>query len=326
MPDTPQSDWIGNRIDTIQQDVDELRGLHPSTNEFSTLSAALKLILHSGALNMYTTVGSSNFDDIFYIDCLAGSGISAHGDSDERCFRGSPLITAEYSDEFTKMYFIERDRDNAEALRARLDYLSIEPSKYEIYLGDTNEKIREVTDDIWRSQDSERFHTFTFVDNEGLNFKWDSIEYLSDEITTDFLINYPTGGVAQEAPNRGDRVLDFFGTDLWSIDDEEFGREYLKELYENDLRSVGKDIQEWVNIYSGTRSFEYDLVYATRETSGGSEYMEAIRYLKTFIEQVDGNDVENIIDQDQETISNFHQEAEREVERDNDSQSGLEEF
>ena len=331
MSDQVTANWIERRIDTIQQDVEDLHDVHSSVNEFNTLSAALKLILHSGSLNMYLNVAPNHFDGLFYIDCLAGSGLSEHDEGD-KCFRGSPLIAAERKEEFAKMYFLEKDSDHIEALHQRLDYLSVEPSKYEIYEGDANEKIQDVIEDIWETKKDRNlssFHTFTFIDNEGLDFKWESINNLVVEvgdggITTDLLINYPTGGAAQEAPNRGDKVLDFFGTDLWKVDDP--SRESLRELYEDDLRSIGKDIQEWVNIYSGTRSFEYDLVYATRETQGGSGYMDAVRHLRKFIERVDGNDVDQIIDGDQETISAYNREVEREIERDSEDQSGFEDF
>ena len=54
------------------------------------------------------------------------------------------------------------------------------------------------------------------------------------------------------------------------------------------------------------------MIYATRETEGGSEYIEVIKYVKEFIEAFDGADVDDMLDiinGDQDTMESYYPES-----------------
>lgn len=99
----------------------------------------------------------------------------------------------------------------------------------------------------------------------------------------------------------------------------------------------GPSHQMPVKVRSGTKSFEYDMIYATRDTASGSGYIEAIEYVKEFIENVDGVDIEDMLQMmhgDQMMINSFLPEVKDidddlldgdDDDRDN-NQSGLDEF
>ena len=326
-------DWVMDRVDSLTEGSDELKELYPNVyNEFDTWSA-LKLILHAATVNMYTKVISNHKEDFFYIDALAGSGVSVYGDQGD-CFLGSAILAAKQAEEpFTKMYFIEQDSDNVEALEDRLYHAFYEldleitpPDAYEVIPGNTNKEMENVVSDIWKIAKSRRetpnFNHPTFIDNQGLDVYWETVKKVAPKPTGDLLINFPTAPVGRtaNASHSQEAMNKFYGGDTWDVDDK--GRENLLDIYTAQLKSLDKPVQKVVNIESGVTSYEYDMIYATRETSRGSEYVNAIEYVREFIEAVDGADVEEmlkVLRGDQMTIQSF-------LPRDDERQTGMEEF
>ena len=91
-----------------------------------------------------------------------------------------------------------------------------------------------------------------------------------------------------------DSLAAFFGRDMW--DEEPKTREHYKEVYMQQLDSLGVPEKVAVKIDSGVKSYYYDMIYATRTTRGGSGYTDAVAYVKQFVEAVDGGTVEEILD------------------------------
>jgi hypothetical protein len=88
-------EYIQTRIESLTEDSQEFYSQVPGqANDFDTWFA-LKLILHSAKVNMYTIVFAQNdyYSDLYYIDALAGSGVSQYN-KENRCFLGSLLIAA----------------------------------------------------------------------------------------------------------------------------------------------------------------------------------------------------------------------------------------
>jgi len=298
-----EREWITERVDGLTESSDAVLDVCPDVvNSFNTWSA-LKLIVLSASVNMYTKVISKHMDDFFYIDALAGSGVSEYGE--DQCFLGSPILAAKASAEpFSKMYCIEQNDDKREALEERLEYvfsnpdIDIEPPEdWEVYPGDVNEVLDDVISDIWKeARPDPSFNYFAFIDNQGLDFHWESMEQLGD-LTGDLLINYPAArGVGDNMNNEESRdsLAAFFGRDMW--DEEPKTREHYKEVYMQQLDSLGVPEKVPVKIDSGVKSYYYDMIYATRTTRGGSGYTDAIAYVKQFVEAVDGGTVEEILD------------------------------
>lgn len=325
---------VKERVPTLTRHAEDIREIEPEVyNEFGTWSA-LKLIVHAATVNMYTTVISDHFNDWFYIDALAGSGVSVYGDEDES-FLGSPLLAAKNASEpFTKIYFIEKDEENAAALEKRLEAgfngsdLEVTPPEcgWEVFVGDANEELQRVTSDMWKvaKRDGKaNFNHLTFIDNQGLNLTWDGIRRLAPKPTGDLLINFPTSAVIRAAGHEDseDAMTEYYGSEVWR---SASGKEELLEAYTRRLSSVEKTEQVVTNIDSGTKNYHYDMVYATRETRGGSDYINAIEYINDFVEAVDGADVEEmlqILRGNQMTMESFLPEQD-----DNDPQSRLAEF
>jgi three-Cys-motif partner protein len=302
--------WIQERVDSLTGDSPaRLKEIHPETcNSFGPWSA-LKLILHAATVNMYTKVMSSPkspFDEFYYVDALAGTGLSEYENGD--CFLGSPILAAKSATApFKKMYFIEGKAENADALEARLEFafndpqFNIqEPDDWQVLPGDTNELMDDVVADIWEQRSpGAKFHTLTFVDNQAMDFDWESMEKMA-ELSTDFLVTYQGAqavgmNINIEATHRG-KLKDHFGRNLWGHglnSREEYKRTYIKQmrsLFDTDSILVP------TKIYSGRKSYDYDVIYATRETKSGSGYVDAVKYVKEFVENFDGQDVEDMIE------------------------------
>ncbi|MGQ5515691.1 three-Cys-motif partner protein TcmP [Halococcus saccharolyticus] len=297
-----------DRVEDLRDNADELKGVAPNQfNEFGPWSA-LKLILHAATTNMYTKVISQHMDDFFYIDALAGSGVSVYGDQGD-CFLGSPVIAAKNATEpFTKMYFIENDPDKADALRRRLDEVFENsmvdvtvPEAYQVYEGDANEQLREVVNDMWdiayENPNGPSFNHFTFIDNQGLDVEWDDgIEKVAPTPTGDLLINFPTSNIVRTAHHTDSEsaMNRFYGGNMW--DTEEKNKQTLREKYCERLTGVEKEKKVVANVDSGGRNYEYDMIYGTRETNRGSGYIDAVDYVRDFVEAVDGADVDEMLE------------------------------
>lgn len=293
--------YIKRRVDALRDHSQEIYSQAEGvSNEFSSWTA-LKLILHSAAINMYTSVHQSEgTGDTFYIDALSGSGVSMYGT--ERYFVGSPLIAvrdAKYP--FTKMYFIDSNADYCEALRERLNYVFsfpdyAEPETIEIIEGDVNEEIGWIVDEI---QDigsyDRRYNYYCFIDNQGLDVEWSTLQQLTPTPYGDLLINLPIAhaigrNIDTEAAAR------FYGAPLTEILPGRPSRAELRDRYLDQLASRNRAIQSSTTVQTNIGSFYYDLVYATRPTGGNNGYMDVIDYVKQFIESVHSGDIDRILD------------------------------
>lgn len=346
-----EREWIADRVRGLTEQAGEIEPSFEEgvDNSFNTWSA-LKLIVHATTINMYTKVISNHFEDHFYIDALAGSGLSEYGEGEEgEYFHGSPIVAAKHADHpFTKMYFVDDNSDRCNLLRQRLDFIFQndkfdiqQPGDWEVKCGNSNELIEDIIQDIWcEAKPNPNFHTFSFVDNQALDFDWTSMEQIA-EVSADFMVNYPGSmGVGMNIKNKSAHegaLKDFFGRDLWDLGLDTRG-EYKNE-YVGQLRSLFDDESHIVpvKVESGTKSYNYDMIYATRDTSGGSGYVEAVEYVKEFVENVDGADVEEMLEVmkgDQSAIAGFLP-KDKEIDEDlldgdgekrDESQSGLEDF
>ena len=332
------SDYIRQRVDALRHNSEDIHSQAEGIfNNFDTWTA-LKLILHSAAVNMYTTVhAGQGTGDTFYIDALAGSGVSKY-DSD-RWFVGSPIVAARAAKEpFTKMYLIESNDEYCNALHDRLNYaFSIpgytEPDELEIIEGDVNDEIMSVVDDIENTGNfNDRFNYYCFVDNQGLDVEWPSIEHLTPRPYGDLLINLPTAhGIGRNYDTEA--AARFYGISSQELSSGQPTRADLHRRYCDQLRERGREVQTSTQVQTDIGSFYYDLVYATRETGGDNGYMDVIRYVKEFIESVHSGDVGRILDvldTDQTPLGQFlpDESIEDELpdEDEDDDQRGLNEF
>jgi hypothetical protein len=105
-----------------------------------------------------------------------------------------------------------------------------------------------------------------------------------------------------------EELNDFYCVDLNEKDLPDSGvRPVMKDIYQECLSANGRPIQRSTNIDANVGSYEYDLLYATRDIEGGNDYIRVIEYVKEFIEDVHAGDIDNILQVLHEDQSSFEQ-------------------
>lgn len=292
-------EWVKEQLQDLQANADAIWGERPDiANSFGEWSA-IKLIALAGIVDLYTTIIPNNFNRFYYIDALAGSGSVYMEEQDER-FVGSPILTAALAHEpFDYMYLIEQDTDRAQALRQRMDFIDSEldyglNGNYTVIEGDANEEIphlieEELLDIILESGS---VHTLAFIDNERTDVKWSTVEKLTT-IWSDLVVNFPANNIQRMAGVPNENALnEFFGNNRWrSAGTDSMA---LRTVYQGNLSEVGRDVQGAVRV-QGSRNFHYDVIYATRETSSGSPFMDAFNWLQEKLEDLHGDDIDRVL-------------------------------
>ena len=147
-----------------------------------------------------------------YIDAFAGPGLNRlRGRS--LTIDGSPLIAldarAPNGTRFDHLFFIERDPTVAAELRGVLNGRD-HARRARVITGDVNEELPKLITKLPR-----RSPTFVFVDPEGIEPRWTTIEAIAPW-RTELLINFPLGMSINRNPGS-DKVTAYFGTERWRV-------------------------------------------------------------------------------------------------------------
>lgn len=298
-------DWVLNQLELLTEHTPELveRVGEPDTlNEYNPMTV-LKLGVLAAGIDVYTKIATKDFEHTHYIDALAGSGITKIDGRDEYVV-GSPIVTAAMMHEpFKHLHFIEQKKTHRDALHTCLEYIvdetdiSLSRDMYTVHAGDSNDIAPSIIDEI-QDETPEYFegaNIFAFLDNEGPNIHWETVDRLSDPYG-DLLITFPSTGISRRrGKGKEHKIEPFFRGARWK---NEMDEDWYRECYMRDLASIGKPKQETVRINSRDRSgrFYYDMIYGARRTDGGSPWMNAIQSVKHRIERLTGGDVENVLD------------------------------
>ena len=156
-----------------------------------------------------------------YIDLFAGSGKCRAG---KRVYLGSPLLalTARYP--FTDYFFVDINKENVVTLQQRC-MASPWHKHVRVLQGDGNKVVHKIVDHIL-AVDSEYLEgqwpslNLAFLDPDGLELEWSTVETLARVNRMDLIIHYPQGGLNRsmkqafrsEEETRVDR---FFGDREW---------------------------------------------------------------------------------------------------------------
>jgi three-Cys-motif partner protein len=295
--------YIRPRVGALLDHSEEIYSEAPGpTNEFDTWSA-LKLILHSASVRTYTTVhANQGTEDLFYIDALAGTGLSEY---DGGYFLGSALLALrEVNTPFKKMYFIENKPEYAEILEERLKVAFelpgfSEPEDWEVYQEDANDQIPRVVDEIWSTGDFDNgVNYYCFIDNKAADVKWDAIEELTPKPYGDLLINIPLRQTIGRNINKETttELDEFYGMDLSNVTFHRNIREQCLQLYLENLANRDRPKQVVTGVDAGTGSYGYELAYVARKTRNGNPWLDAIRYVRDFVEQFHGGDIHRMLE------------------------------
>jgi three-Cys-motif partner protein len=263
---------------------DELNNYRPMT--------ALKLVMLATGIDVFSKNAVPKFDHTYYLDLFAGSGATRIRQQN-RAIAGSPILAPVVARKhFREYHYVEIDEDAANALESRLDVAAnrfdFPRERCHVHTGkDANEWTHDFLDDLREEAPGYKgVNLFTFIDPEGLEPEWSVVNRIGD-IYGDTLINFPEVGTSRKKDSG--QATKFFGTDKHQHKRSETAR---RKFYEQRLRSCqNTDITIPTRIDSGRSGnrFHRQLIYATRETPGGSPWQDAIHSMGDKLETLDGD-------------------------------------
>ena len=210
-----------------------------------------------------------------YIDAFAGPGQNLLNRSG-RVIDGSPLIALNASGPkgtvFDRLFFIENDLEAVSELNQLLSSHD-KRNRAKVIPGDVNQKLPELMAEL-----SKRSPTFIFIDPEGIDPRWSTIEAVVPW-QTELLINFPLGmSIKRNLTSR--KVVDYFGTQ--NVDSllkqavSNIDRPLL-DFYKERLRTIGYGFQvedERLVKTSSNQSLYY-LIFAGK-VDVGKRIMESV--------------------------------------------------
>ncbi len=229
-----------------------------------------------------------------FIDLFSGPG-KCQIDTTHEVILGSPLLAITTKFPFTDCFFVDSEQENLVALKQRLSRKSSLMVNYSY--GDANIKVQEIVDRI--SEIDSKFIkgawpslNLAFLDPEGLELEWDTVEKLAGLNRMDLIIHYSQHGINRMAANsissNTDTIVDrFFGDRKWRqiyIDNRDKGIHLpLMNYYKERLISLGyveiKDEEEiWTDAVRNRRNAPlYRLLFASKNSLG----MKFWKHIKT---------------------------------------------
>lgn len=142
-----------------------------------------------------------NWRSLNYIDLFAGPGKNRL--TDERVVLGSPMLALSQKRSFDRYFFSDLDNASIEALKKRCSGFPTEYPKITFQVGDANQVVENVVKTILAIDKpiSDKWPSLNlaFLDPEGLELHWETVEQLASR-RTDMIIYYPQMGITREAP------------------------------------------------------------------------------------------------------------------------------
>ncbi len=239
--------------DNLLKPVDDGLPMRPNKEH-----ATDKLRVLGGYIHRFiTSMRERPWRAFFYIDLLAGPGKNRFPDG--TVMFGSPLIALNSTYPFTNYRFVDFDPQNCEALRKRVSASEYE-NRVRIMHGDCNKKVDEIVSEIaWMDGVYKKGRwsclSLAFLDPEGLELRWETVEKLGQMKHMDLIINFSTSGITRNAQQLIDsgntESIDlFFGTEEWKKAYKEAGgdntrvRRALLDLYKKRLGTLDYQVVE----------------------------------------------------------------------------------
>lgn len=229
---------------------------------------------------------------INYIDLQAGPGKNIFRGSGD-IMLGSPLIALQAKKHFDNYWFVEMGDEEFQALETRV-LVSDRASDVHLLHGDCNVKIdtiiarldaidKEYIEGWWPSLN------LAFLDPEGLEINWSTVEKLGRISRMDLMLNFSTSGFTRNADLQFEkeetRLDSFFGTPEWRevyepvrSKDNSVVRRTMIDFYRerlNQLGYVNQQVRE--KVFKNRRNVQiYTLIFASKHKLGNKFWNQAI--------------------------------------------------
>lgn len=248
----------------------------------------VKLDALSAYLQKFNTA-SQRAPTTIYLDLFAGGVINRRRDDPDRYFLGSTVRAIETVPRFSRLFFFELD-NAALDLNRELRRRYADDRRWSVTPGDCNHTVGRVLDDL-RRQGLDWSPTFAFVDPDGLDVSWSTLERIAHfkhskaRTKAEMWILFSHSAIPRLdghdsalGTSLSDRATIFFGTDMWrAIADrrrnDEFSAEHARRLY---IALFRRRLEERLG-YATTLTLDlgnengtpiYTMVFATDHSAG----------------------------------------------------------
>lgn len=266
------------------------------------LWSVLKLIALMDWVRVYTKIMWNQKHErgwpkeIWYVDLFAGPGTTLVKEKGYVVV-GSPFVAHFFALlPFDRYYYVERDHSYAITLERRKNLVDDLKERAAVWEGDSNDKVHDLKR-LWKNrlESGVYVHSLIFVDNQGFDFNWSSLEVLLD-MPSDIILLFPTSSLRRIIKNYPRKILDFIGEEELPSTEEDV----LLDFYESKIRMVYREKRgkegyvESVTIgrRDMARPFYYDLILVTKE----GRYVNAWTSIKRKISKVDPEVLDPIMD------------------------------
>jgi three-Cys-motif partner protein len=270
--------------------------------------APLKLYCFASYIHSFYVPIIKNYvgDNFYFIDLLSSSGITQVSKCDDCVLEerecatckyrknklkvdvaGSSLLAATSNPPFKKMYLVDLNDRNLDALMKRIAILETKGLSYckeiDSIKEDCNKVVEGIITEIAQSAKSatkRKYHFLAFIDNQGLDANWTTIDKLLN-CYCDLIINFPTSSITRNLETDATKIF------LGCGDISELNDLTPLDYYVNKIRE--RKSAEIINIKTG-QGFHYDLIVVTKKDS--AKFKGYIDFLKKTIESNDAGTVE----------------------------------
>lgn len=275
--------WLKPRVETLVEVAKPLSTIHSDVFYETGEWSIIKLLALQRFVNIYTKIikgpkQSGIFDNMYYIDLLAGSGLCRIGKAKDIVAGSAVVAATQCYHPFDRYFLAEKNPESAQALNDRMKTVT---SNYDVFNCDCNDCIEEIMSKLGTKD-----HYLAFVDCQGLDVSWATMQKLFAK-NGDVLFNFQTQGICRIPPkieNRSqgweaciDRLNWFFGDERWKEcrEPDDFLRSYVDKIVKTTSREIALPLP-----VVGPRGYRYDIILATRRTSGGSPWIKPMEQLQ----------------------------------------------
>jgi len=284
---TDKLEWLKPRIKKLVEIAEPFKVIQPDILYETGPWTIIKLLVLLRFVDIYTKIikaprQSAFFQNMYYIDLLAGSGLCRiklksrlKGD----VIAGSALIACtQCYHPFDKYFFVEKNLEHAKALEMRVKTIA---ENFTLFNCDCNDCIENIMGEI-----GEKDHYLAFVDCEGLDVSWSTMQSLFAK-SGDILLNFQTQNICRvqakalkdSSGSKGcaKRLNWFFGDDRWEAckKPDDFLHSYISKIEKETNRKIVLPLP-----VKGPRGYRYDIILATRRTRGGSPWIKPMEELQ----------------------------------------------
>jgi len=241
---------------------------------------------------------------VAYCDPFAGPGLNIIGDR-KIPVPGSPMVSVAHAGtkhRFNYYVFGDIRDDYTKALQHRVE--GYEDENGIVVTGDNSyintieaNKLAHLVPELFSEHNID--HCLFFIDPEGVEFRWESLEFLMSQCeNSDLIILFPSAGLRRLVGRKDEAawrtIRDFIGPGSEDLQQGSSEEETI-ELYRRNLSNLGKEISTEIQIKS-SGPFHYHLIPAVGRTYRNSPWFRVFEEAKLRIERCKG-DVLGIIAQ-----------------------------